>query len=112
MPVAIGFDLPEEHLHFAVPRHLRKLIHCSDEQRGQAAIDFFIDDQDGNALLRRQPRTKGTSAEPISAIYERPAAASRIAFDFDVLTWMNGGAAPGAVCELCGRATASARVFI
>ena len=37
VPLAVAVHHAEEHLHFALPRHLGKLVHRGDQQRRQAA---------------------------------------------------------------------------
>ena len=40
--LAVTVDLAEEHGNAPIPGHLRKFVDGGDEQRGQAAVDFFI----------------------------------------------------------------------
>lgn len=53
MTRAVSIDLAEEHLRFTLPRHLREFIHSSNEQRWQAAINFFIHYHDGQTFIWR-----------------------------------------------------------
>ena len=73
MPVAAAVDLAEEHLHFALPRHLGELVHGGDEQRRQPAIDFLVHDHDRQALVGGLLLAEQALAELVAAIGQRPA---------------------------------------
>ena len=55
VPLTDAVDLPEEHLHFALPRHLGELVHGGDQQRRQAAVNLFVHHDHRQPFVRRLP---------------------------------------------------------
>ena len=71
VPLAETVHLPEEHLHFALPRHLGELVHGRNKQRRQAAVYLFINHNDRQALVRRLAFAEEALAELVAAVGQR-----------------------------------------
>ena len=106
VPRALLLDLAEEHRRSPEPRQLGELIDGRDQQRRQPAVDLLVDHQD------REPRGRvrfgGVPWIEVAARgrarHECPGSAVLVGLDLDVATWLDVGAAPGAVLELVGTA--------
>ncbi len=112
MPLAEAVDLPEEHLHFALPRHLGELVHRGDEQRRQAAINLFIHHDHRQALVRRLPFAEQALSELVAAVGQRATGTVGIRLGIEMLAGFDGTAAPRASGELVRSADATADELI
>jgi len=95
--LAIAGDAPEEHLRLTLPRHARKFIHCGDQKVGQQAIDFFIDNDHRQALVRRAEAAEFAFAQRIAAILKAAPAPGFSGFDDDIAPRLDFAAAPGTI---------------
>src|SRR5437879_5158984 len=109
MPVAITLDLAEEHLHFALPRHLSELVYRGDQQRGQPPINLLIDHDDRQALGGGVLGAEHAASQGIAAEHQRPACSLVVQLDLEMFALLDLGAAPGAVRKLVGRPAATER---
>src|SRR6266700_484172 len=64
--------LAKEHLRRPVPGHLGKFVDGRDEQRGQATVDFLVDNQHGQSLRGVLPAER-TAAQRVTAVDKRTA---------------------------------------
>src|SRR5262245_21262172 len=90
----------EEHLNRAVPWHLCELVDRCDQERGQAAIDLFVDNEHGKAFGRRLALGERTSSELVAA--ERKGATRTITerLDSHVAARLDAAPAPRTALEL------------
>src|SRR5262245_35559591 len=108
MPLAEAVHLPEEHLNFALPRHLGEFVHRGDEQCRQAAINLFINHDHRQALVCRLSLAEEALAELIAAIGQGATRAVRIGLSIEMLARFDGTSAPRTSGELVRRADATA----
>src|SRR5579885_1365334 len=106
---ALFLDLTKEHLRRAIPGHLGKFVYRRDQQGRQAAIDLFIDDQDGQALAGGLAWTERALAQSIAAVDQGPPASGGEALDADIAPGLDARPAPGAVGKLARGADAANR---
>ena len=98
MSVAVPVYLPKEHLDSTVPRHLSKLVDSRDEHRRKTAIDFFVDDQNWQTLIRRILCGEETAAQRVPAEDERATPALSKGLNPKVWrSWLDLVSAPRAV---------------
>ena len=69
----IAVHLPEEHLHFALPRHLGELVHRGDQQRRQPAINLLVHHDHRQAFFRCLAFAEEALAELVAAVGQRAA---------------------------------------
>src|SRR5205823_14041281 len=62
--------LPKQHLCGPIPGHLREFIDGGNQQRRQAAVNFFIDDQHWQTL-GSVAATEGAATQGIAAVEKR-----------------------------------------
>src|SRR5271167_4468160 len=101
VPLTDPIDLPEEHLGLALPGHLGELVHRSDQQGGEFAVNLLINDQNGDALVRGLPPAERTLTELVAAVDE--GASPPLARCLDVVAAgaeLDLRSAPGAVGQL------------
>ena len=71
--LTVAVHLPEQHLDFALPRHLGKLVHRGDQQRRQSAINLLVDDDNRQALVGCLAPAEQALAELVTAVGQRSA---------------------------------------
>src|SRR4051812_44416681 len=106
MSRASAVDLTEQHLSFALPRHLGELLHRGDQQGGQLPVNLVVHYHDRDAFARRLGTAKQALAQRIAAILNRPTSAAAERLHENVFAWTDRFAAPRTVFEL-GRGTAA-----
>src|SRR5258708_8267359 len=99
MAAALLIYLAKKHLCRPVPGHLGKLIDGRNQQRRQAAVNLFIDNQHGQAFWSIFT-TESAAAQWVATVDKRAAASFSKGFDDDISACFNGSAAPRTVGEL------------
>ena len=70
VPLAAGFDAPEQRAGRAVPGKLRELVDGPDQERGGEPVDLLVDGNDRDAFALAVPGREG--AIPVLAEDEKP----------------------------------------